>query len=164
MKSKFNTIHLPSIKTRIETLKQVLILLFSTTLFAFSPSTVVFEKCIDGIDESGTLRAIEQNQISGNVTGPGGMPLPGVSIVLKGSVKGTQTGFDGNFAIAANKGDILVFSYLGMKTLEIVVADSATLNIVMTEDVASLDEVVVVGYGTVKKSDLTGSVSSLKGN
>ena len=164
MKSKFNIIHLPSMKTSIKALKQVLILLFSTTLFAFSPSKVVFEKCIDGIEESITLSAIQQIQISGNVTGSGGMPLPGVSIVIKGSLQGIQTGFDGNFSIAANKGEILVFSYLGMKTLEIVVANSTTLNIVMTEDVASLDEVVVVGYGTVKKSDLTGSVSSLKGN
>ena len=70
LKSKFNTIHFPSIKTRVETLKQVLILLFSTTLFAFSPSKVVFEKCIDGIEESSTLRAIQQIQISGNVKGP----------------------------------------------------------------------------------------------
>ena len=164
MKSKFNNMHFPTIKRRMETLKQVLILLFSTTLFAFSPSKVVIAKCIDGTEESVTLQAIQQIQISGNVKGPGGMPMPGVSIVLKGSLQGIQTGFDGNFTIAANKGDILVFSYLGMKTLEKVVADSTTLNIVMTEDVSSLDEVVVVGYGTVKKSDLTGSVSSLKGN
>jgi TonB-linked SusC/RagA family outer membrane protein len=164
LKSKFNNIRFPYVKCGMRTLKQVSILLFSTTLFAFSPSTVVSEKLKHNTDESSRVGAIKLLQIKGNVTGPEGMPLPGVSIIIKGSALGTQTDFDGNFSISANKGEILVISYLGMKTLEIVVTDLTTLNIVMTEDTTSLDEIVVIGYGSVKKSDLTGSVSSLKGN
>lgn len=164
IKSKFNNIRFPSEKWSMWTLKHVSVLLFSAILFGFSPSTIVSEKLNYNKNESSRLVAIKLIQIKGNVTGPEGMPLPGVSIVIKGSVKGTQTDFDGNFTIAANKGDILVFSYLGMKTLEKVVADATTLNIVMTEETDSLEEVVVIGYGSVKKSDLTGSVSSLNGN
>ena len=101
-----------------------------------------------------------QNTISGTVSDESGAPLPGVSVILKGTTTGTSTDFDGNFSITAGADDALEFSYIGFVTQEIVVGNQTTLNVTLAEDIAKLDEVVVVGYGTQKKSDLTGSVAS----
>ncbi len=89
-------------------------------------------------------------------------PLPGVSVVVKNSTVGTTTDFDGNYSIRVSPNDVLVFSYLGFKTFEVAVQSTQTLNVVLQEDVESLEEVVVVGYGTQKKSVVTGSISSVK--
>ncbi|MGW9687041.1 TonB-dependent receptor [Flagellimonas sp. 2504JD1-5] len=105
-----------------------------------------------------------QLDIQGNVTDAGGEPLPGVNIVVRGTTIGTQTDFDGNYAIKAAQGEVLVFTYLGMLTQAIAVTSNTTINVVMQEDAASLDEVVVVGYGTQKKATLTGSVSTTTGD
>ncbi|WP_046287559.1 TonB-dependent receptor [Zobellia galactanivorans] len=102
-----------------------------------------------------------QMQAQGVVYDEFGVALPGVSIVLKGTSKGTQTDFDGNFVIEATSGDILVFTYLGMKSQEIVVSDQNPIQINMEPDALGLDEIVVVGYGVSKKSDLTGAVASV---
>ncbi|WP_298238973.1 TonB-dependent receptor [uncultured Algibacter sp.] len=107
--------------------------------------------------------AQESKTVTGVVTSvTDGMPLPGVSILIKGTNKGTVTGFDGDFVLKVSNSDILVFSYLGYKEQEVTVGNSSTINIILQEDLNSLEEVVVVGYGTVKKSDLTGSVASIK--
>ncbi|MFS4457455.1 SusC/RagA family TonB-linked outer membrane protein [Maribacter sp. 2304DJ31-5] len=104
-----------------------------------------------------------QKTITGQVTSStDGIPLGGVSIVVKETTNGTVTDFDGYYSIEAQEGDILTFSYLGFKTLERTVSDNLSINIALDEDVSNLDEVVVVGYGTQKKSDLTGSVVSVK--
>ncbi|WGH76088.1 TonB-dependent receptor [Tenacibaculum tangerinum] len=84
-------------------------------------------------------------------------PLPGVNILVKGKTVGTATDFDGKFEIQANKGDILVFSFIGYQTQEVVVSDT-TMNVTLLEDTDKLDEVVIVGYGSVKKQDATGAV------
>lgn len=89
-------------------------------------------------------------------------PLPGVSVALKGTIVGTISDLDGNFTLSVKPKDILVVSYLGFKTQELTVGNRTSVEIVMEEDVALLDEVVVVGYGIQKKSDVTGSVSSVK--
>lgn len=87
-------------------------------------------------------------------------PLPGVNVIVKSSVNGTTTDFDGNFILSnISKGDILVFSYLGFVTTERIVAEATTISIVLQEDVSALDEVVVVGYGTSTKKELTGAVT-----
>ncbi len=88
------------------------------------------------------------------------LPLPGVSIVIKGTTTGTATDFDGNYSLEANTGDVLVFSYIGFRTREITVS-GATLNVTLEEDLAQLDEVVVIGYGTTTVEDATGSVSAV---
>ena len=101
-----------------------------------------------------------QNQVSGTVIEQSSsMPLPGVNVIVKGTTTGTATDFDGNYQIEVNTGDILVFSYLGYITKEINYNGESTLNIALEEDAAQLDEVVVIGYGSVKKEDATGSVS-----
>jgi len=96
--------------------------------------------------------------ITGQVTSTDGLPLPGVSIIIKGTQKGTETDFDGNYRIDADAGDVLEFSSLGFKTKEVVVASESVINIQLEEDIAALNEVVLIGYGTAKKSDLTGAV------
>ncbi|WP_020529729.1 TonB-dependent receptor [Flexithrix dorotheae] len=105
---------------------------------------------------------IKQVTVSGKVTSQeDGEPLPGVSVLLKGTSTGTTTDFDGKFSLNIPENSTLSFSYIGFKTMDIEVGNQSILNIEMVPDLAQLEEVVVVGYGTVKKSDLTGSVSSV---
>ncbi|WP_299781834.1 TonB-dependent receptor [uncultured Formosa sp.] len=108
---------------------------------------------------SATMYA-QQKTITGTVTSATeGMVLPGVNVILKGGADGTVVDFDGNYSLKATTGDVLVFIFLGYKQQEIVVGDQSVINVKMVDDIAALDEVVVVGYGAKKKSDLTGSVS-----
>lgn len=109
---------------------------------------------------AGAMQAQKVN-ISGTVTGDG-MPLPGVTIMVKGTQQGTVTDFDGNFVIGVKKDKVLVFSYIGYLTKEVVVANDSFLNISLEEDVSTLDEVVVVGYGSQKKKEVTGAVGHVK--
>ena len=100
-------------------------------------------------------------QIKGTVIdGTNGEPFPGVSVVLKGSSTVTITADNGEFSIAAKPGDVLVFSFMGYKTLERMVNNAEIINVTLEEDTQLMDEIVVVGYGTQKKSDVTGSVAS----
>jgi len=98
----------------------------------------------------------QEKQISGTVSDGSG-PLPGVSVIIKGTNKGTQTNFDGAYQILAKQGDVLVFSYVGMKTVEAKVAASANVNMTMQEDSNMLDEVIITAYGTSTKAAFTGS-------
>ncbi|AZQ65058.1 TonB-dependent receptor [Flammeovirga pectinis] len=101
-----------------------------------------------------------QRNINGVVTDEEGSPIPGVTILLKNSNSGTTTDFDGHYKIQVeNASSILVFSYIGMQTEEIVVANQTTINLSMLEDMMKLEELVVIGYGTQSKKDVTGSVS-----
>merc|ERR1711974_578224 len=89
-----------------------------------------------------------------------GEPLPGVNILIKDTSKGTTTDFDGNFEFKnVPVNSILVFTYIGFRTQEVIVKNDTPLKVVLIEDTESLDEVVVIGYGTQKKRDLTGAVS-----
>ncbi|MEK6153626.1 SusC/RagA family TonB-linked outer membrane protein [Flavobacteriaceae bacterium 3-367] len=104
------------------------------------------------------LWAMAQNLVMGTVTEDGSnLALPGVTVLIKGTSTGTTTDFDGNYQINANTGDVLVFSYIGFKTVEVTVA-SGTINVSLEQDVAKLQEVVVIGYGTTTRKDATGSV------
>ena len=90
-------------------------------------------------------------------------PIPGVNVLVKGTDRGVVSDFDGNFSIDGVAGnDILVLSYIGYLTQEIQVGDQRTINVIMQEDLQSLDEVIVVGYGTQKKSNVVGSVTSVE--
>ncbi|MGI0107324.1 SusC/RagA family TonB-linked outer membrane protein [Salinimicrobium sp. WS361] len=103
----------------------------------------------------------QTKQITGTVVDGDGIPLPGANVIIKGTTTGTLTDFDGKFAIEAAPGDVLVFSYIGYETIETVVDDQQDLAITLAPDTASLDEVVVVGYGTQKRSVVTGAISSV---
>ena len=106
--------------------------------------------------------AYSQNvKVNGNIKSEEGETLPGVTVLVKGTNVGTISDFDGNFSIDIDKGQTLVFSYIGFKTIEKVVKTETVLNILMESDTQMLDEVVAIGYGTMKKSDLTGAVASV---
>jgi len=105
-----------------------------------------------------------QERISGTVTDASGIPLPGVSVLQKGTQRGASTDFDGNYSLELTTGEkTLVFSYLGFKTVEIPINGRTTINVGLEEDVASLDEVVVIGYGTQKKESVVGAITQIKG-
>lgn len=104
----------------------------------------------------------QQGAVSGTVSDSAGQPLPGVTIVLKGSTQGTITDVNGDYTLTnVPREGILVFSFMGMKTQEIPVAGKATINLAMTEESIGLDEVVAVGYGTQSKRNISGSISSV---
>ncbi|WOD43016.1 carboxypeptidase-like regulatory domain-containing protein [Hwangdonia lutea] len=113
-------------------------------------------------EESSISQASNSGNISGTISDKSGLPLPGVNVIVKGTSTGTQTDFDGKYSINAAVGSDLVFSFVGMQTLETTIGNSSTVNISMQEDSAQLDEVVVVGYGTQKRQSLTGSVTTIK--
>lgn len=99
---------------------------------------------------------------SGTVVDNTGEALIGVNITIKDTSVGTISDFDGNFSINANTGDVLVFSYVGYITQQLTLNNQTAINVVLAEDSQTLDEVVVIGYGTQKKSHLTGSVSRVE--
>jgi TonB-linked SusC/RagA family outer membrane protein len=100
--------------------------------------------------------------IKGTVTDASNQPLPGVNIVEKGTSNGTQTDFDGNYTLNVGNKALLVFSYIGMKTQEVIVGNKTQINLVLMDDAAQLDEVVLIGYGSMRKSDLTGATSKIE--
>lgn len=102
--------------------------------------------------------------VSGTVNDANNVPIPGANIIVANTTRGTQTDFDGNFNISVTSGETLRFSYIGYSTQNIEILAQQTLNIVLKEDASQLDEVVVVGYGTRKKSHLTGAVAKIGGD
>lgn len=109
------------------------------------------------------FQSFGQGTVEGTVSSDDGLPLPGVNVIVQGTNNGTQTDFDGNYEIDIDEANaVLVFSYLGFETQEITVGNNSTINVTLLTDQEALDEVVVIGYGTVRKSDLTGAVSSIK--
>lgn len=114
------------------------------------------------------LSKIEKKQkltVTGNtrgiVTDANGLPLPGVTVMIKGTSVGTTTNFDGQYGLNTSKGDVLIFSYVGFKQIESQANQANNMYIKIKEDSASLDEVVVMGYGKQKKISLTGAVATV---
>ncbi|MGQ7871384.1 TonB-dependent receptor [Sunxiuqinia sp. sy24] len=104
----------------------------------------------------------QKRKISGTITDSSGQPLPGVTVLVKGTTQGTVTDFDGNYSIDdVSVSGTLVFSFVGMRTQEVVVGNQSTINVTMDDDAIGLEEVVAVGYGTQKKVSLTGSVTQI---
>ena len=100
--------------------------------------------------------------VSGVVSDSKGMTIPGVNVLIKGTQNGITTDFDGKYELSVPNGSTLVFSFVGFKTQEVIVSEKTQINITLIEDVENLREVVVIGYGTQKKSDLNSSISSIK--
>ncbi|MEM9895005.1 MAG: TonB-dependent receptor [Bacteroidota bacterium] len=121
--------------------------------------TIVFSVIVQFLIS--TSASAQDVQILGQVADDEGLFLPGVTVQIKGTTRGLITDVNGNFELRADNGDILVFSYVGFLSQEIEVSSQTTLNIKLQSDVAQLDEVVVVGYGTQRKSDITGSTGLL---
>lgn len=102
-----------------------------------------------------------QNMVKGTVVDETDLPMIGATVMIKGAAGGTITDFDGNFTISAKKGQVIAISYIGYKTQEVKYTNQQKIAVKMVPDSKALDEVVVVGYGSMKRSDLTGSVSSI---
>ncbi|MDX1365683.1 MAG: carboxypeptidase-like regulatory domain-containing protein, partial [Arenibacter latericius] len=102
-----------------------------------------------------------QTIVTGAVVDVSQAPLPGVTVLVQGTNHGTVTDFDGNYSIAVKEGEILEFSYIGFRSKQIKVQESTIIDVVLEEDVQALSEVVVVGFGTQKKVNLSGAVSNV---
>ena len=121
---------------------------------------------LKSIPETKAVRVVEvaepQSEVSGLVTDADGLPLPGVSIVVKGTTRGTSTDMDGNYAIRATAGEVLVFSYLGFNSVEITLGASSKVDVKMQEGTSALDEVVVTAQGIKRQKKALGyAVSSV---
>ena len=109
-----------------------------------------------------TSSSQQKKTITGTIVDPSGMPVIGANVMVKGTTNGTITDMDGKFSLEVASGATLMVSYIGFANQEIKIGNQTVLSITLKEDAEALDELVVVGYGTQKKSDLTGSVSSVK--
>src|SRR5690606_21471923 len=108
----------------------------------------------NGEDPGSIAVEIPLVEVKGKVTDQNGMGIPSATVLIEGTQTGTATGIDGNFSIDAPEGSVLVISFIGYQTQRVNVGNQTNLTIMMEEDLSSLDEVVVVGYGTQKKSTL----------
>ena len=105
----------------------------------------------------------QQARITGKVTDAStGEGMPGASVLVKGTTRGIVTDLDGNFAIEASSTDVLVFSFIGYNTVEETVGTRTSINLTLSESVQGLNEVIVVGYGTQEKKEITSAVASIK--
>ena len=105
----------------------------------------------------------QQRTVSGKVTDMGRQALPGVTVVVKGTTQGTVTNADGSYSLSNVPANAtLQFSFVGLKSHEVLVGNQTSINVILEEETIGIDEVVAIGYGTMKKSDLTGSVSQVK--
>lgn len=111
-----------------------------------------------------TASSQASRKITGVIKGEDGEPIVGANVVEKGTTNGTITDIDGRFSLEVTVGTVLQVSYIGYNTQDIRIIDKASYDIILTEDAKTLDEVIVVGYGTMRKRDLTGAVSQLKGD
>ncbi|MDO9340971.1 MAG: SusC/RagA family TonB-linked outer membrane protein, partial [Bacteroidales bacterium] len=112
--------------------------------------------------EAEAAMGLQQNRVTGIVTDKNGAPVPGVNVVVTGTTQGTMTDIAGKYSIEIPKGSkSLTFSFIGMETQEITIGILTQINVTMAESAIGLEEVVVIGYGTMKKSDLTGAVVSV---
>ncbi|WP_461639380.1 SusC/RagA family TonB-linked outer membrane protein [Labilibaculum euxinus] len=147
---------------KVEEIKidQVLDKLFEDTNVSYS----ILDRHILLVNSEGKEKNnLQQKSVSGKITDPNGIPLPGATIMVKGTTNGTISDIDGNYTLLNVPGDgVLVYSFIGMKTFEVAVEDKSILNLTMVEDSIGLEEIVAIGYGTMKAGDVTSSVSSVK--
>ncbi len=111
-----------------------------------------------------TVHAFAQEKtMNGIVVGSDdNMPIPGVNVIVQGTVRGVSTDFDGRYSIKVNQGETLEFSSLGFKTVSILIQDQTQIDITLESDIATLDEIVVIGYGQMKSKDLTSAITTIK--
>jgi len=157
--------HNVSIKMKAADIKLILNQLFVNTNLTYTMMEnnliIISELTKSSVKNS---LADDDRIITGKVTGDGGTPLAGVSVLIKGSDKGATTDNNGNYSINVSDSDVLVFSYVGYETKEVSVSGKLTLDVTLTAKKEDLAQVVVIGYGTQRKIDVTGSVGQVKGS
>lgn len=117
------------------------------------------------LKENSAQAAQQARKVSGKVTDTSGISLPGVTVVIKNTTQGTITGVDGSYTLTNVPADaVLAFSFVGMKTQEILVAGKSSIDVILEEETVGIEEVVAIGYGTMHRKDLTGSVASVSGS
>ncbi len=142
-----------------QTVEVILKKLFGQTNTEF----LIRERQIILTNLSSDVVAQQTKRVSGKITDSSNQPLPGVTVIVKGTTQGTVSDFDGNYTLDHVPADgVLSFSFVGMRTQEVVVGTQSTINVTMAEDAIGLEEVVAIGYGVQKKVNLTGAVSSVK--
>ena len=154
----------------ISCIKQILRVMKLTMLFVFvsyiqslAGNVSSGNKSLSSNFETESANVQQQKSVTGKVTDSTGSSLPGVSIVVKGTTTGTITDFDGNYTLGNVPANAtLQFSFVGMKSQEVAVSGKTSINITLEDETIGLEEVVAVGYGTQKKSNVTGSISSVK--
>jgi TonB-linked SusC/RagA family outer membrane protein len=152
-----------SVNFENQTIEKVLNNLFTGTNVDYTIKDRIIVLTTPEVLGIGSKSEFQQKSITGNVTDVKGQPLPGVTVVVKGSLIGTVTNTDGNFSLTNVPDDAtLVFSFVGMHSEEIVVGNQSIINVSMKEESIGIEEVVAVGYGTMQKKDITGSVSQVK--
>jgi TonB-linked SusC/RagA family outer membrane protein len=152
-----------TVRTKDSNIEKILTDVFdnSDVTYEIIDRYIVLKKSRDSNIQENVFAVQQQKGISGQVTDEMGDPLPGVTIVIKGTTKGTVTNMDGNYTIAnIPDGAVLQFSFVGMLTQEIPVDDQTTINVTMLADAIGIEEVVAVGFATQKKVNLTGSVGT----
>ncbi len=149
-----------SVDLKDKTINEILDALFKDTDIEY---TITNRQIVLSGKETGNLISQQQKKsVSGKVTDSSGGSLPGVSVVVKGTTTGVITDISGNYSLSnIPENATLQFSFVGMKTQEIVLGGKSSLNVMLAEEAIGLEEVVAIGYGKMKKSDLTGSVSSI---
>jgi TonB-dependent starch-binding outer membrane protein SusC len=115
-------------------------------------------------NETMEIIAQQQRTVSGTVTDSRQQPLPGVTVIVKGTTTGTITNFNGLYSIPnVPETATLVFSFVGMRMQEVVVGNQTSINVTLEDETFGIEEVVAIGYGTARRSDLTGAVASVQG-
>ena len=152
-----------SVKAKDATIDEVLAQVFADTDYKYQ--VIDKQVLIKAADETGAKAVSQQDKktVTGVVSDAMGS-VAGANVVEKGTTNGTITDADGNFSLSVAPNAVLVVSYIGYKDQEIPVSGKTNLQILLSEDTQALEEVVVIGYGTAKKADLTGPVSSIKGS
>ncbi len=161
-----------NVHTKAETVESILDQVFAGTQNSYKiydRQIVIFKKeeALPSIPTKAANRTVEfqskDKAIAGQVKDPSGQSLPGVTVVIKGTTKGTVTDVNGKYSISgASKEDVLMFSFVGMKTQELAIGNQQTINVTLESGAIGIDEVVAIGYGSMKKSDLTGAVANIK--
>jgi len=155
-----DTERIVSVNVRKERVSKILNKVFTGTNVAYK---VLDKQIIFKLDES-ISGAIQKAQVKGIVTDGDGNPMPGVNVRIEGTSVGTQTDFDGNYVLKASKGDVIIFTYIGMKTVNVTVGESASVNVVLEEETNSLNEVVVTALGIKRSTKRLGyAMNEVKG-
>lgn len=161
-RDKFDDSQIVSVNFSGKTLEQILVKLFEdqSVTYEIVNKNILIKTIPDSKDRPDVD---QQKSVSGRVTDSSGTPLPGVTVVIKETTNGTVTDSKGEYSISSIPTDaILIFSFVGMHSQEQVVGDQSVIDVVLLQDAIGIDEVVAVGYGTQKRSDVTGAMSTVK--